>query len=106
MNILLVGIIGLIMFDAGLYVFNRVSSNIRNKNTHKIMMRDELRSKLMSKVSELNDQLRLFKENHVSKDDFNELNHKYHILLNQYRTVNNKNKVYSMRLKKLKDKIY
>ncbi|MBN1923276.1 MAG: hypothetical protein JW791_00775 [Nanoarchaeota archaeon] len=100
-------IIGVIAgFDLILYSFNRISSNIRSKNSQKIMVRDEAREKLVEKIAELNSKLKQSQENQVSKKDYTELNHKYQLLLNQFRIVNNKNKILASRVKKLKDKIY
>lgn len=106
MDLLITVIVALVVVNAALYAFNKVSSNLRRKASQAIIMRESDKNKLMSRITELNSELRSFKENNVSKADYNNIVHKHNILLNQYRLVNSRNKVLKTRLKKLKDKIY
>ena len=106
MNILLISIVVLAVIDTLLYTFNKLSSNFRKKNNQNLLAKEDIKTKLLTRVSELNNQLKQFEENHISKKNYDELVHKYNILLNQYRALSNRNKFLNSRVKKLKEKLY
>ncbi|PJA22437.1 hypothetical protein COX58_02265 [archaeon CG_4_10_14_0_2_um_filter_Archaea_38_6] len=106
MNLLLIILIILGIMNLALLGFNKLMSLIRRRNNEKLLLKDDIKSKLLSKISELNTKLRFFESSHISKKEYDELVHKYNILLNQYRSMNNRNKLLQNRIKKLKEKIY
>lgn len=106
MNWFTITIILLSTANMGLYGFNKLSETMRKKNTKKLLMKNGDRNRLNQKIIELKKELRTFKQNHVEKEEYNNIIHKHNILLNQYRVQKKINKSLKSRIKKLKEKIY
>jgi hypothetical protein len=106
MDLLTIIIIFLAVINLILYAFNKYAGGLRRSKSREAVFKQSTKNKLLEKITELKEQLRVFDENHVGKDEYNNLIHKYNILLNEFRKVRNKNDVLDSRIKKLKNKIY
>ena len=106
MNLVWSIILILSIFNLILLGFNKSLKLLRRKTSKKLLLKNNIKKKLLDKISELNHALRNFDKTHVSKKEYNELVHKYNILLNEYRNLNNKNKFLKQRVKRLKEKLY
>lgn len=106
MNIFIFLIIILVGINIILYVFNTISMNFRKQKSNTFFQVNKTKESLLNRITELNKKVNNISTNSIKLDEYNDLMYKYDLLLNQFRRINERNKILELRVKKLKEKIY
>jgi len=98
MDIILFIIILLAVADLLLYSFNYSIRGLRRKENKNLIIFGEDKDDLRRRAEELTKQLEKFKSENVNLKDYNELSHRYNLLLDQNRRLLTKNNYLEARI--------
>lgn len=106
MDIITSTIVFLIVFDGLLFVLNTVLRRLRKKDSRALFTAKKDTNELSRKVDQMTGDLARFRSENVSLSVYNELMHKYDLLLDQNRRMSARNKFLESRVSRLKEKVY